>query len=149
MCRNIGDVAVADADIGLAVQQRRQQLRDVGGGVLVVGVGVDDEIGAGLERGVDAGGESGGEPLVATQPDDVIDAAGTRHVRRPVARPVVDDQHLDDVDAGNRLGQIGERRRQRLRLVQARDLDDELLHPALACTSVSITPSQVIVRARS
>ena len=27
-----------------------------------------------------------------------------RHVRGPVARPVVDDQHLDRVDAGNRRG---------------------------------------------
>ena len=73
------------------------------------------------------------------------DAAGARDVRRAVARPVVDDQDLDDVDAGNALRQVRERRRQRLRLVEARNLDDELFHD----NSFSITPSQVTVRARS
>ena len=67
-------------------------------------------------------------PLLRRKPDDVIDAVGARDVRRAVARPVVDDEHLDDVDAGNATRQIGERRRQRLRFVEARDLDDELHH---------------------
>ena len=68
-------------------------------GVLVVGVGVDDEVGARLERRVDAGRERRRQPLVAAQPDDVVDAARARDVRGAVARPVVDDQHLDHVDA--------------------------------------------------
>ena len=142
------------------LQQRREQLRDLVARVLVVGVGVDDEVGAALERGVDAGRERRRQPLVAAQPDDVIDAARARDVRRAVARPVVDDQDLDDVDAGDRSRQIGERRRQRLRLVEARDLDDQfhrtpsqlwrILRPYLAIsrTSFSITPSQVMRRAR-
>ena len=61
-------------------------------GVLIVGVGVDDEVGAGLEAGVDAGHERRRQPLVPAQPDDVIDAARARDVGRAVARPVVDDE---------------------------------------------------------
>ena len=53
-------------------------------------------------------------------------------VDRVVARAVVDDQRLDDVDARHRSRQIGERGRQRLGLVQARDLDDELHRVAIA-----------------
>ena len=64
-------------------------------GVLIVGVGVDDEVGALLEGRVDARRERGGQPLVPAQPHDVIHAARARDVGRPVARPVVDDQRLD------------------------------------------------------
>ena len=72
--------------------------------------------------------ERGGESLVAAQADDVIDAGSARDVGRAVARPVVDDEHLDDVDARDGSRQIGQRRRQRLGLVEARNLDDELRH---------------------
>jgi hypothetical protein len=48
------DVAIADADVGLAAQQRRDERRNVLAGVLIVGVGVDDDVGPRLEAGVDA-----------------------------------------------------------------------------------------------
>ena len=82
--------------------------------VLVVGVGVDDEVGARLEARVDAGLERRRQPLVAAQPDDVVDAAGARDVRRPVARPVVDDEHLDASMPGMRRGRSASVAGQRL-----------------------------------
>ena len=128
--------------------------------VLIVGVGVDDEVGALLDGGVDAGDERRREPLVAAHADDVIHAAGARDVGGAVAGAVIDDERFDDVDPGHGLRQIGERRRQRLRLVQARDLDDELLqrHGTAQLpfefrqwppVSASITPSHVMRRATS
>ena len=140
------DVAVADADVGLAGEQRRQQQRDVAAGVLVVGVGVDDVVGAQLQRGVDAGGEGGGQPLAAAEAHHVVDAAGAGDLGRAVARAVVDHQPLDDVDAGHGGRQIAQRAGQRLGLVQARDLDDQLRH---APTSRSMTPCQVTSEARA
>lgn len=95
------DVAIADADVGLAGDERGEQLRDVGAVVLVVGVGVDDEVGAVGERRVDAGDEGGRESFVAAEAHDVVDARTARHVGGAVAGAVVDDQRLDDVDAGN------------------------------------------------
>ena len=96
------------------------------------------------------GHEAGSEPLVPPEAHDVIDAVGARHLGRPVGRSVVDDEHLDPVDARDLPGQVGQRRGQRLRLVQARDLDDQLLHACWAPspTNRSTTPSQVTRRAR-
>src|SRR3972149_6022072 len=66
---------------------------------------------------------------------------------RPAAGAVVDDQPLDAVDARNGAGNVPQRGRQRLRFVEARDLNDELLHvvvPPEPSTSLAITPSHVI-----
>ena len=62
---------------------------------------------------------------------DVIDAVRARDLRRAIGAAVVDDQPLDDVDAGHLARQLGKRDRERLGLVEARDLDDELLHASL------------------
>ena len=93
------DLAVADDHVGLAGEDRRHQLRDVGAAVLVVGVGVDDDVGAELQAGVEAGLEAGGEALVVGQPDDVLDPVLAGDLDRAVGRAVVDDQQLDLVDA--------------------------------------------------
>ena len=58
------DVAVADHDVGLATEQRGEELADIPTGVLVVRVGVDDEIGVEFQGCIDAGHEGGGQPLV-------------------------------------------------------------------------------------
>ena len=118
--------------------------------VLVVGVGVDDEVGAELQRRVDAGHEGGGQALAAPEPDHVLHAVRARDLGRAVARPVVDDEHLDAVDARQASRQVAQRARKRLGLVEAGDLDDQLGHGPhdYAPTSFSITPSQVICRAR-
>ena len=95
------DLAVADDHVGVAGDDRRDELRDVGAVVLVVGVGVDDDVGAELERRVEPGLEAGGEALVVRQPHDVVDAVLARDLDRAVGRAVVDDQPLDDVEAGD------------------------------------------------
>ena len=100
------------------------------------------------------GRERGREPLAAAEPDDVVHAVRARDLRRAVARAVVDDEDLDDVDARDRAaagrasvaGSV-------CGLVEARDLDDEFRHghaPGLNARShgtqisFSMTPSQVI-----
>ncbi len=93
------DLAIADDHVGLAGEDRRQQLRDVGAAVLVVGVGVDDDVGAELEAGVEPRLEAGRQALVVGQADDVLDAVLAGDLDRAVGRAVVDDQQLDRVDA--------------------------------------------------
>ena len=124
---DLGNVSIADDDVRFAFQQRLEQRRDLAARILVVGVGIDDEVGAALERCVDAGGEGSGEPFVAPQPNDVIDAGGARDIRSTIPRPVVDDEDFDDVDAGDGSREFRQGGRQRLCLVEARDLDDELV----------------------
>ncbi len=97
--------------------------------------------------GVDAGHERRRQSLVPAEPHDVVDAVGARHLGRPVRRPVVDDDRLDRVNLRDGLRQVRQRPWQGVRLVQARNLNDELRHAT--STRRSTTPSQVIVRARS
>jgi hypothetical protein len=125
-----GDVAIADDDVGIAVQERRQQPRNLVRRVLIVGIRIDDEVGTGFQRRVDPRHECRGETLVASQPHDVIGAAPPCHLRRPVARSIVHHEDFDDVDSSDDAREIGERRGQRRRLVETRDLDDELCHRA-------------------
>ncbi len=123
------DLAVADDHVGAALEDRAHEARDVGPVVLVVGVGVDDHVGAELQAGVEAGLEGAGEPLVVGERDDVVDAVAARDGDRLVAGAVVDDQPLHGVEALELARQLGERQRQRLGLVPAGDLDDELHGP--------------------
>ncbi len=99
-------LAVADDHVGVPLEDRRHQLRDVGADVLVVGVGVDDDVGAELEAGVEARLEAGGEPAVVGEAHDVVDAARARDLDGAVGRAVVDDEPLDLVDAGDRARQV-------------------------------------------
>ena len=120
------DLAVADHHVGVAGQDRRHQALDVRPVVLVVGVGVDDHVGAELERRVEPGLEARGEPLVVGQAHDVVDAVRARHLDGAVGRAVVDDQPFDALEARHLARKVGQRDRERLLLVQARDLDDQL-----------------------
>ena len=76
-------------------EQRRDQERDVLPGVLVVGVRVDDDVGAGAQTGVDARHEGRGQPLAAPESDDVLDPVRARDRRRVIARAVIDHERLD------------------------------------------------------
>ena len=80
---------------------RRDQRGDVAAVVLVVGVGVDDHVGAELQARVEPGLEAVGQPLVVGQPDDVVDAVLARHRDRAVGGAVVDHEPLDRVEAGH------------------------------------------------
>ena len=53
-CSIVVDLAVADDHVGVAGDDRRDELRDVRAVVLVVGVGVDDHVGAELQARVEA-----------------------------------------------------------------------------------------------
>ena len=119
-------LAVADDHVGRAGDDRLDELEDVRPVVLVVGVGVDDHVGAELERRVQARLEAVRQPLVVGQPDDVVDAVGDRDLDGAIGRAVVDDEPLDGVETGDLTGQVGQRPRERLLLVETWDLDDQL-----------------------
>ena len=74
------DVAVTHHHLGPAVEDWLDQQRDVGAGVLVVGVRVDDDVGSQLQTSIHPGLESGRKPAVIRQLDDVIDSVPDRHI---------------------------------------------------------------------
>ena len=108
-------------------EDRRDQLGDVAAVVLVVGVGVDDHVGAELERRVEAGleartrgpccwsGARCGRRRARGRPRPCGRWSRRRsRATRPSSKP------------GDLARQVGQRDRERLLLVQAGDLDDEL-----------------------
>jgi hypothetical protein len=119
-------LAVADHHVGLARDDRSDQLGNVGAEVLVVGVGVDDHVGAELQAGIEAGLEGRGEPLVVGEADDVIDAVSPRHLDGVIGRAVVDHEPLDLFHARDLTGEVSERGRKLGGLVEAGNLNDEL-----------------------
>ena len=92
---DLAGLAVADDHVGAPGQDRLDQLLDVAAVVLVVGVGVDDHVGAELQAGVEAGLEAGGQALVVGQAHDVVHAVRAGHLDGVVGGAVVDDQPLD------------------------------------------------------
>jgi hypothetical protein len=123
---HVADAAVPDHHVGLASENRRDQARDLLAGVLVVGVGVDDDVGAETQAGVEPGHEAVREPLPAREAHDVIGTVLARHLRGAVRGAVVDDEHLDPLDSGHLARDPRERLGERRLLVEARDLDDQL-----------------------
>ncbi len=119
------DVAVADHHVGLAGHDGRHEGGDVRRRVLVVRVGVDHDVGAEFQRGVEPGLERRGEALVVGEPDDVVDAVPACHLDRGVGRAVVDDQPLHLVEPGDLARQVAERGGKLCLFVEAGDLDDE------------------------
>ena len=112
--------------VGPALQDRADQLRDRRAGVLVVGVGVDHHVGAQAQRGVEAGLEGVGEAAVHRVADDVLHPQGPGHLGGPVPAAVVDHQDLDSVDALDLPGDRRQRQGQGPLFVVAGDLYDEL-----------------------
>ncbi len=121
-----GDVAVADDHFRFAIDHRPDQLGDVATEVLVVGVSVDHDVGAELQAGVEAGLESGRQTFVGRKLHNVVNPALLRDFNRAIGRSVVNYQSLDQVDAVDRRGQVGQRGGEVCLLVQAGDLDHYL-----------------------
>jgi hypothetical protein len=125
--RRLHDRPGADHQIGLAGQDRPRQLGNVLGAILIVGVGVDDHVGAGAHRSLEAGGEGPCQALVVLETDDVIDTVGERYRHRIVAAAVIDHHPFDARKALDLARQGRQRDAQGLRLVETGNLDDQSL----------------------
>ncbi len=100
---DLKDGALADHHVGLPRENRLHELRNVGGLVLVVRVGVDDDIRAARETGLDARHERAREAEMRAV-DHMVHAEFLRDLRGAVGAAVVHDEPLDLVDAGQRAG---------------------------------------------
>ncbi len=105
---------------------RADQGRDVAAVVLVIGVGVDDDVCARVDGGVQPLGEGGGETAVAVEADDVADAELAGDFGGAIGAAIVDHQELNGSDARDLAGEGGDGLGKRLLLVVARYLDDKI-----------------------
>lgn len=118
--------AVADDDVGAAVEDRLDQARDIGALVLIVAVGIDDDVGAEPQAGVEPDAEGARQALVVLVDENMIDAKLPRHLDRAVRRSIADDEDFHVIDAVDLARNIRHRRRQRLLFVVTGNLNNQL-----------------------
>ena len=123
--RDLARLPVADDHVGLPSDDRRDQLGNVRPAILVVAIGVDDDVRTLAQGFLDPARETAREAAIGAVLHDVVDTETPRDLDRAVGRTVVDHEDLDLVDARNAARKIDERLREGLLLVQARYLDDQ------------------------
>ena len=126
----VAHAAITDHQIGFVRHNRRNQRGDVLADILPIGVGVDDDISASRKRSINAALKGGGQPAVAAVADYVMDSEPAGDIGSAIVAAIVDHQHFDHVHPGQTPGQRDQRFRQAFRLVETRDLDDQLSHVA-------------------
>jgi hypothetical protein len=102
-----GDRPRADDHFRLCIDDRFHDRRDVARVVLVVGVGVDDDVRAARDARFQAGHERCSETAVHGMSHDVVDAERARDIRRRIGRTIVDDEPFDAAASFDRARQIG------------------------------------------
>ena len=122
--RRLIDRSSPDHELRLARQDRFNQLADVGGAVLIVGIRIDDDVRAVPHALVQARQKGGGESLITRKLHDVVDATAPSDLDRPIRASVIDDQPLNNLHAFHAARQLGKRDRQRLLFVVAGNLND-------------------------
>ena len=108
------------------LEDRSDERLDIGGRVLAVRVGRDDDVRPDAECRVQAGPPREGEAAVDREAHDVGRARLPGGLGRAVRRAVVHDERLDGVEARDAAGELGEGGADLLRLVPGGNLDDEL-----------------------
>ena len=122
---DLGGLAVADHDICPAIQNRCHQLRNVGTKVLIVAVGVDDDVGPRLQTFVNAPAEGARQAQVPLVANDVLDPQIPSDLNGAIGTAIINDEDLNPVDARNRTGNVRKSRRKGVLFVVARNLHNQ------------------------
>ncbi len=117
--------------IGSPGENRLKDAGDIRGLILIVRVGVHDVICPLTHRSLEASAKGCGQAQVPLMTDHVMDPEPTGYGRGLVAAAIVDDQIFDAVDSGQRDRQVPDGPFQGSRLVETRDLNDQLGHRAV------------------
>src|SRR5688500_7403102 len=127
------DLAVTDHHIGLTLEDRGYKIGDAVLGILVVAVGVDDDIGPQAKTRIKPTLKGSGQALIAVVPHDVVHAKLARDLYGAVGRAVVYNESFEHVDARYRARHISEYKRQRLLFIVAGYLHDNFhtAHPPI------------------
>lgn len=89
----------ANDDIGRTVKDGADQFFNIIAAVLVIGIGVDDDIGAVAEAGVKACHKAFGKAFVAAEVYDVVDAPASGDLYGIIFTAVIDDEVFDGINA--------------------------------------------------
>ena len=117
---------VADHEVGATLEDRCDEFWNIAAVVLVVPVGIDDDVRTRLQAVVDPRRKCVAEPPIGGKTQDMRDSVFARNLYSAVRAAIVDDHDLDRIDPVDPGRDIFQRGRKRLFLVQARNLDHEL-----------------------
>jgi hypothetical protein len=108
---DIADGPGADDHFGLVIQYRRDEFFDVRRPILIVGVSIDNNIGAVCYAGVEARHECPCQTLVVHVTDNVMHAMRIGCFYGIVRAAVIDYEPFDFVEARHGCWQLGQRDR--------------------------------------
>ena len=124
---------LANHNVGFPFKDRADKLGDVRAVILVVRVGVDDDVRPKMQAGVQPGHKAACQPLVALEADNVVHPKAPRLRHGAVAAAVVDDQGFNLINAVNLPGQVFQRHMERFFLIIAGNLDNQFhIHEPLS-----------------
>ena len=102
---------IANHDLGPARHDGGHQPLDILAHILVVGVGVDDDVRTVTQAGLETGDKGPRQPQIARLAHDMVHAQRRGYLCRAVLGAVVDDQNFQFIDAGQGTGQGSQRLR--------------------------------------
>jgi hypothetical protein len=128
---DLQDRSRSDNYVCLAAQNRLEQSWNIIGAVLVVRIGVDDDICTQLKACVQSGAERVCEAAVLRKTDNMVDAVLTGNFRGPVGAAIIDDQPLDGANAGQSSRQRLQSDAERFCFVVTGNLNDQFWLPGI------------------
>ncbi len=120
------DRAAPHYDVRLLLENRIDQSSDVLTLILIVRIGVDDDVGAEFEAVLYAHRKGSCKAPVLAQGHDVVGTGGARDFDGSIRRSIIDDEDFNLVDAHDFLRKLPKHRGKRLLFVETGDLDDEM-----------------------
>jgi hypothetical protein len=120
-----GDLTVTDHHVCPPIHYEFDEQTDIAGIVLVVSIGIDDDVRAVPERKINPCLESGGQTAVAAMANNMVCSTRACDGGGAVLAAVINDKNFNHINSGNAARYRCKRGRERILLVEARDLDDE------------------------
>jgi hypothetical protein len=117
-------ISITNDQIRFASKDWLYQPRDIRGAILIVRIGVDDNVRAEQDAGVKSGRKRAGEPAVARHSSDMVNTCIARNGTGAVSAAIVNHEHFDAIYALYAARQVSNRRREVLTFVITRDLND-------------------------
>jgi hypothetical protein len=121
-----GCLTISDYDLRPSLQDWLHKLGNISAAILIVSVGVDNDVRARAQGIVQPASETARETNVRKVPQDMVDAQRFRDRCGTVCRTVVNYKIFDCIHTWYFARQVGNRLRQGLGLVERRYLDNEL-----------------------
>src|SRR5579883_2705121 len=135
--RERGRIAVTNHDIRVTTQDWLDQARDITAAVLVIPIGVHDDIRTEAESGIEASAERGGKAAVAGMASDIICTGLEGDLGGAVGRAITDDEDKHLVNARDGPRDISHDAANGRLLVIAGNLHDKPHDAPLAAAIVS------------